>query len=503
QVDVTAARPDTSSSVGYREPAPVEASTHGNRAHAAEVHGLVGFFTSLPRVVHDIIASVEAHASRRGDAHSRASGVRFLHENDYVPLALGAAGATDADTMHASLMGALTAAPRFAEARSRTLVPIFLAFMRDDFYTQSHADDVDVVELRLPQAIARLYERAKVSAARAQVRAAEKAGAAAAAAAAAATTDAHSSASSSSSSATLADTDALLQCLVTGGAGASSVALPRSSVVRRLLSFLTLFETFRGWDGMFGAAVFFDVLTHLLAKADGGIADAALKVLVAMRLPYLQPYKEHLSRLLNDESYKTTMSLFTLSPSASVIAPEHRPQLLPLVQYLMFGRTLQRKGRSAKDTPAVRRTAILSYVSAATVPEAHVMWYQYMRPLLLGYQNAGLLPPLDGASERAASPDSLLAPVRAPRTPADATRLVAAHLSTLTTCVTSPDVVARLDAGVVHQLQYTTPARALGFLNAVRDLVKQYAGKLEPVLHHVLAGVMALLHASHRADAGA
>ncbi|KQS74434.1 hypothetical protein ASG25_00555 [Rhizobium sp. Leaf384] len=50
QVDVTAARPDTSSSVGYREPAPVEASTHGDRAHAAEVEA------SIRAMARDVVA---------------------------------------------------------------------------------------------------------------------------------------------------------------------------------------------------------------------------------------------------------------------------------------------------------------------------------------------------------------------------------------------------------------------------------------------------------------
>jgi hypothetical protein len=45
-----------------------------------------------------------------------------------------AGGFTDTETYHSCMCGVFAAAPGLAESRSRLLVPIFMVFMRDDYY---------------------------------------------------------------------------------------------------------------------------------------------------------------------------------------------------------------------------------------------------------------------------------------------------------------------------------------------------------------------------------
>jgi hypothetical protein len=54
---------------------------------------------------------------------------------------------------------------------------------------------------------------------------------------------------------------------------------------------------------------------------------------------------------------------FAVGTGSSPIAPEHRQGLVVVITRLLYGRLLQRKGNSGKDTPQQRRAAFLSFLS--------------------------------------------------------------------------------------------------------------------------------------------
>jgi hypothetical protein len=128
-------------------------------------------------------------------------------------------------------------------------------------------------------------------------------------------------------------------------------------------------------------------------KPEGGVALLALKCLFGFKLPYLMAYKESLERLAGDKTcvaaaaehnhtfvcyginvlsrslavefcrYREEMGKFAVGTGASVILLEHRTGVLSVITRLLYGRLLQRKGNSGKDTPQQRRAAFLSFLA--------------------------------------------------------------------------------------------------------------------------------------------
>jgi hypothetical protein len=194
----------------------------------------------------------------------------------------------------------LQAQPTFAEARSKALVPLFLSFLRDTYFPSGSAvdRDIDAIELALPEVLEALLSRQTVSAAKAlasQQRKVSKTGAAMLTDATTADMPVFPSAVSGTIWWSLASTDATLEQLVLAQKHAVAVEsdtdtvhdlqpLSRHAAAARLLSYLGMFKAFRNWDGMFGRDAVHAVVLRLLARAEGGIGEAALRVLLAMKV---------------------------------------------------------------------------------------------------------------------------------------------------------------------------------------------------------------------------
>lgn len=429
--------------------------------------GLYGADAGAPAVVADAVADVTA-ASTAAAARVRAE---LSHTNDSLPLGMGEGGFADSETAHKSLLSVLQSAPLFAEARSRTLVPLFLSFMRDDFYGKTHNDDPDAAELSLDTELTALLAQYKESQAKQAAKKASKQ---------AAITDSSSPQAVEggrevANDAFSRDTEALLERLVSGRELQSQAGrLPRTAASARLMSFLRLFEQFDNWQAIFGGAVLRRLLLRLLTRLEGGTGEAALKVLISMRLPYLLPYKDNMLRLVSDH-YREEMTLFQVAPQSSPILSEHRVDLLPILLRLMYGRVLQRKGRSARDTPAARRATALGYMGSLAPSEIQFVIYMAARPFLLAKSTISGNGGMDTASA--------LTSTAQPKTAESALAAVDGIAASFAP-VDGPDAQAK---------RFVTAPRAVGFLHLVRDLVKQLRANLEPHLHHLLAIVVACL----------
>ena len=56
-------------------------------------------------------------------------------------------GWTDSETHHKNVLTVLSECVTLAEARSRVVVPLFLLFLRDDYYGAANRDDLDAKEV--------------------------------------------------------------------------------------------------------------------------------------------------------------------------------------------------------------------------------------------------------------------------------------------------------------------------------------------------------------------
>lgn len=87
--------------------------------------------------------------------------------------------------------------------------------------------------------------------------------------------------------------------------------------------------------------------------------------------------------LLDDGKFREQMVTFAVEDE-SVIEPEHRVRLIPVVVRAVYGRMLSRSsGRSAKDSPASRRNAIMAFVARlSSENEIGHFVYMMVRPFI-------------------------------------------------------------------------------------------------------------------------
>jgi hypothetical protein len=433
------------------------------RSNDVLLAGLVGADAVQPRVVENLILEYESAF------HSDAKSSALSHANDYVQMNTQAGGIIDSEIYHATVFTVLADAVDIAESKSRVLVPLFLAFLRDDYFPSSHlaeaVADPDAVELNLPATVQRIWQKHSKQRDHKASKGRSPAGA------------------SSSTS-----TEQLLESLVpqrSVGAEASQIkTLPRSAANGRVLNFLTVFEKFRSWGGVFASDEFLRVVTHLLSKTGPGLAMAALKVIAAMRLPYIEPYKNNLFRLAKDETYRDEMVVFQLAPTSPScsIAADHRPHLIPLICRLLYGRLLQRKGqgKGSRDTPQTRRAAVMSCLSGLTVSEVPLLLSIILRPFFLG---------TDPAFAESFSAEKMLSQFARPRSAADAAKLLNRLVGSLAppTKTGSAAPSALLGASSSGEDKpiggLVTAARAAGFLHLLHDIVRQFGLKVTPFMH--------------------
>ncbi|MFN4091223.1 MAG: hypothetical protein ACK4QW_19575, partial [Alphaproteobacteria bacterium] len=119
-------------------------------------------------------------------------------------------------------------------------------------------------------------------------------------------------------------------------------------------------------NALYCAPLLRDVFFRLLGKSEQGVQRLALRCLLRFReSAALQGYADMLERLLGGaDTLRNEMARLPLHRGAGVVQEAHREQVVPVVIRLLLGRMLTRKGRGAKDSPRVRRAAVLSYLAS-------------------------------------------------------------------------------------------------------------------------------------------
>lgn len=444
--------------------------------------GLYGLDAGMPEAV---LEAIEDCATVDADDHFEGISTLF-HVNDSVALGIGEGGSVDSETVHKLLLEALQASPTFAEARTRTLVPLFLSFMRDDFFGLTHNGDPDVAELSLDTYVSTLVERHGESKARRAANAASSSGAIV-------------KFNGVSEAAFNEEIEHMLEQLAIplGSKGERLSRLPSPAASGRLTSFLRLFSLFTSWESAFGKDMVENVLVCLLTRTEQGVAEWALRALLALKNPHLLPYKSALLRLATvggskaetsskdssskkerpyNSTFRDEMTNFPLSVMSALFIPEHRPTVVPVLTRIMFSRMLQRPTRRSRDTPSARRAAVLSYLSSLDESETGIILFLCLRPFLFARFSMS-------KSWMLKDTVNTIAQVRRPTSEEGTKELVDAFVASFAP-VDGPDSVAR---------KFVTGARAVGFLHLSRNLVKSLGSRLVSHLHLVLAAVLGCL----------
>ncbi|MCJ1295197.1 U3 snoRNP protein [Xylographa carneopallida] len=124
---------------------------------------------------------------------------------------------------------------------------------------------------------------------------------------------------------------------------------------------LKLFGSFANPRVLFRSSEVFEAVLGLLTNGDAEVQKFALEAISTWKLEGVQPYLMNLMNLLDDSRFREEVSVFLqISDDESRVQQEHRPELMPVLLRLLYGKVIARSGRnSGNKGQATRRKAVL------------------------------------------------------------------------------------------------------------------------------------------------
>jgi len=493
-------------------PSPALASL-AVRLGLTALYGTVGADALMPSVQEHVGDLNAARAAQGAFTHGRLLMAAVAREQ---VRSLGAAGRSDANTMHRSLTSLLRVAPKFARLRAAVVVPMVLGSTMRDYYGAAARNDPDAVEVALPAAMRRLATL-------------PNGGIEGKAVAVTTTAATVGGVQDSSMLPNAASPVVVLACILEGvpqapsGDGAAGVlADPRAvdgatpldmiaaDTTRRLSNWLGVLGAWRSWAPVPEYATMWALGVRLLGKPDGGISKAALALVMAFGPPHATPYRESLQGLVTDQTFRSELTRFSPSPDAEGgIGTEHRGSMLPLLMRMLFGRVSARSGVASRAALHARRAAILAYVGGMHRRELAFLVYLTLRAFTVSMAGEGdsLDAHTQGENRVSANGSGGNLFGFAPQNSIDEWLQGVYHQQQQPGAAHAKwdeggaDPASEADvAQLVDQfsavLEQTPASRAVGFLNLLPHMVKQLAHRLRGYLHLLLAPVAALYKAT-------
>lgn len=125
---------------------------------------------------------------------------------------------------------------------------------------------------------------------------------------------------------------------------------------------LGVFSQFNNPKVLFQHERVYEGLLSLLENGDVENQKLALKAILAWKQTGVKSYQENLEYLLDESRFKNELTVFLQGDS--VIKPEHRGELMPVLLRLLYGRTISKKGAaSGKHGLQATRLAVLRNLS--------------------------------------------------------------------------------------------------------------------------------------------
>lgn len=129
---------------------------------------------------------------------------------------------------------------------------------------------------------------------------------------------------------------------------------------------LELFGLLRNPRSLYKKEDVYSALLKLLGNGDIEVQKSALKALLTWKSPCVKPYQENLLNLLDEARFKDEIAI--LFQGETLIQNEHRPELMPILLRLLYGRTISRKGAaSGKQGMEARRLRVLRNLSTEDI----------------------------------------------------------------------------------------------------------------------------------------
>ncbi len=153
----------------------------------------------------------------------------------------------------------------------------------------------------------------------------------------------------------------------------------KNMLKKKLACFLKVFAAVSGPQQLYKHKLLSGIFFSLLSNPDPTISQLAFECLLRYKFVFLLPYKEHLHKLLKKGEMKDALLGLDLCKDSGILATQHRQQFIPILSRFLFGRLMAKGGgKSSKDTPKLRRRAILSFFSKLASNEGEVDYFIYL-----------------------------------------------------------------------------------------------------------------------------
>jgi hypothetical protein len=100
---------------------------------------------------------------------------------------------------------------------------------------------------------------------------------------------------------------------------------------KTLIIHLAVFAKFQNPRNAYLEPKLNDLYMKLLMHKDGAVQKAAFDCICTYKAKYLMPYKENFEKLLDDKQFKREIVLFSINEDTTLVRPEHRGELMPLL----------------------------------------------------------------------------------------------------------------------------------------------------------------------------
>ncbi|KAL1410173.1 U3 snoRNP protein [Vanrija albida] len=180
--------------------------------------------------------------------------------------------------------------------------------------------------------------------------------------------------------------------LAIAGASADEATVELAHLTTRQLqarttSFLELLVKFVNPKAAYRSAELHALYLNLLSKGEPKVQGVALRCLLTYKSPNLVPYKDRLSKLLDETQFRDELTHFDLATDSEVVEPKHRPELLSVVIRLLYGIMMSRRARSATaQGQGARKQAVLTALSGVSSDELKTLIDLMLEPFG-GFEN--------------------------------------------------------------------------------------------------------------------
>ena len=144
----------------------------------------------------------------------------------------------------------------------------------------------------------------------------------------------------------------------------------KKGIVQALCAHLTVMSKMTSLRRSEKSQQLFETFLHFLTHKRSDVQKVALECVYAYKAKGLNPYRETLFSLMEDNNFKTTLTSFSIDTESGILKSEHRPHVLPVLTRILYGRmrTSTGKGAASRDNAAVRRRVIVGFL-AGCLPE--------------------------------------------------------------------------------------------------------------------------------------